>query len=108
MRNIFVDICNKNNILDILVDGLEGRLPYMTKKEREDYNNYLDEIEQNYEDFININKQFVSLEYQDKIKSIVDEYEENCTCRNALLNDLYYKDGIRDGICLLLECFRSE
>ena len=108
MRNITVDICNKNNMLDILVDGLEGKLPYMTKSEKVEYDNYLEEINQNYDCFISKNKELVPQESQEKIKNVVKQYAETCTSRNALLNDLYYKDGVRDGICLLLECFRSE
>ncbi|MDD3303991.1 MAG: hypothetical protein PHP54_03645 [Clostridia bacterium] len=108
MRNISIDISNKSNMLDKLVTALDGNLPYMSHKEKQYYDNYADEIKQDYNNFLTSNKECVPSDKQDVIKDLVNEYEETCTCRNALLNDLYYKDGIRDGICLLLECFRSE
>lgn len=108
MKNISINISDKSNMLDKLVTALEGKLPYMSNKEKEDYYNYTEEIKQDYNSFLIGNKEYVSSDKQDIIKDLVNEYEQTGTCRNALLNDLYYKDGIRDGVNLIIECLIQE
>ena len=106
MENNYLELDNNNSILEKLVIALDGELPYMSKEEQTAYNNYRNEINENYNKFINSNNQYVPTDKHKLLVDLVANYEESCTCRNALLNDLYYKDGIRDGVSLILECLK--
>lgn len=87
-----------DNILNIFVENLNGKLPYMTNQEKEEYISYSNDIK-NYEVII-----FNC--FQDKndylIKTI-EKYIESLSAQNSLLNDLYYKDGIKIGVKLYHE-----
>ena len=87
-----------DNILNIFVENLNGKLPSMTNQEKEEYINYSNDIK-NYEVII-----FNC--FQDKndyLIKIIEKYIESLSAQNSLLNDLYYKDGIKIGVKLYHE-----
>lgn len=85
----------KNNVLDIFVNDLNGALPYMTLSERKKYIDYSNAIE-NYEDIIYNCFQ----DENDYLFKTIEQYIDSVLAQNSLLNNLYYKDGIRLGIKL--------
>ncbi len=91
------------DILNRLVMSLDGELPTMNEYENREYENHIDEYRENYKDFI----QFCDTDIPSEKKKIIIECFESCNeaviTRNSILNDLYYKDGIRDGGNLILE-----
>ena len=106
MKSNHLEFRLKNNMLEKLVLALDGELPFMTKNDRVKYNNYGIEISNNHEKIVDFSNKIVSNDKQNILMKLITNYEESCTCRNALLNDLYYKDGVRDGVSLILECLK--
>ena len=81
--------------LDIFLRDLDGDLPYMNSEEKTRYKNYMKQI--------NIYHKKILDCFQDKndylleqINAFIDSVED----QNSLLNDLYYKAGIRLGFSL--------
>ena len=87
-----------NNILDIFVKNLNNKLPYMSKQEFEEYNNYSDKIK-NYEDIIYNCFQ----DKNDYLLQTIEQYINTISAKNFILNTSYYKDGIRIGVKLISE-----
>ena len=104
MKNILIT----SNQLDKLVASLDGKIPYMSLKEKRKYENYTKELEDDYNIFLSNIKKCQSKELQNNLLKAFNDYTECSNCRNGLLNDSYYKEGIRDGICLFLECIKYD
>ena len=85
-------IKSDENILDAFILKLDGKLPYMTKKEKNKFLDFNREIENNYK---KITDCFQSGEKKDYLLELIEDYITSITCQNSLLNDLYYKNGIR-------------
>ena len=93
----------KNNILDIFVNNLDSALPYMDKQEKEKYDSFSNEIE-NYEETIYNCFQ----DKNDYLLKTIERYIDSVSAQNSLLNDLYYKDGIRLGVKLNNEIKKDQ
>lgn len=95
-------------ILNRLLESLSGQLPFMNINEKKDYNNSEIEIKANYKLFNHFLETNVETITRSFILQNFQNYNESINHRNSILNDLYYKDGIRDGIKLMLECFEKN
>lgn len=95
-----------DNQLDKLVEFFDGKIPYMSLKEKKKYDDYTKELEDDYNCFLSVGKNSISEELQKSLIKAFNNYIECNNCRNGLLNDLYYKQGIRDGVNFILECIK--
>lgn len=106
MERVTIDM--KDSMLDKLVTALDGSYPDMNKKERQDFEDYKQEIKEKQEILEVSVRNMPFKSSPDFILKKVEDIEEASNCRNALLDDLYYKMGIKDGVRMMIECLKPE
>lgn len=87
----------KKDVIDAFVDNLDGRLPYMNTEEKENYEKLGKKIKEKLSKIINC---FVDGEDDDFVVPKIKELIDLLQAQNSILNDCYYKDGIRLGFNL--------
>ncbi len=104
MNKLFLN----NSILNKLLNSLEGKLPYMTYTEKKYYNKSELDVKATYQLF----KHFLETNVETITRSFIlqnfENYNDSISHRNSILNDSYYKDGVRDGIHLMIECYKNN
>lgn len=95
-----------SEMIDRLLNSLEGRLPYMNKIEKDLYEKVESDIRGGYYIYNHFLETNIEKEKREFVIQNFNNYSDNINYRNSILNDLYYKEGIRDGIRLIIEIIR--
>ncbi len=96
-----------SEMIDRLLNSLEGRLPYMNKIQKHLYEKVESNIRGSYYIYNHFLETNIEKEKREFVIQNFNNYSDDINYRNSILNDLYYKDGIRDGINLFIECIKK-
>ena len=91
-------------ILKLLFDAREGVYPPMTNEEKIKYNNLgkkLNELHTTIKEKLEDKKCY-------NILKLIEKYYDVYTERGSLLDELYYREGVTDGINIMIEVIENN